>query len=438
MWKKVILILAIAVFQLVAGSGIFARADVALASGSVLVLDMEMGILPGTEEFLREAIDEAISIKASAIVIQLDTPGGMLGTSQAMIKDVFDSPVPIFVYVGPSGSTATSAGVFITMAAHVAAMAPGTSIGAAHPVQSSGEDVKDDMRAKVENMTVAMIQSITEQRGRNVDWVKKAIIESDSITENDALEKKVIDVVASDLNDLLRQVKGKKIKLAGKEVILDDLSKLPRIPFEISFKQYVLNILSNPVLVGILWMVAMAGLGIEFYHPGGILPGVVGAICLVLALAAYQIIPMNVSGIVLICLGAALIGAEFFMPSGIFAIGGIASIVFGSIYLIDTSIEPFLEVNRLQLGIFAVIIGSLMLSMVYAVLRVHQKQKETGQEGMIGDFVEVVDTFSNQGKVFTNGEYWDAKIESGIAEKGSKLKVKAVDGLTLILETQTT
>lgn len=404
----------------------------AAAEPFVAVMDMDMMILPGTAGYLDETIHESSELGAKAIVVKLDTPGGVLDTSQQMIQSIFKSPVPVMIYVSPAGSTATSAGVFITMAGHIAAMAPGTSIGAAHPVMGDGKDIEGDMRKKAENMTVAMVKSIADRRGRNIAWAEKAVKESASITEKEALKQGVVDLVAEDIDDLLRQARGREIRLESGPVILEDLSKLPKRLFSISYKYRALNVLANPNVAALLWLAATTGISLELYNPGVILPGVVGVICLVLALAVSQIIPVSQGAILLIVLGAILIGAELYTGSLVLGAGGVVAMVLGAMYLIDVSQAPGMEVAMELIVPVAALLGLLLLlvaSRAYSVLR---RQATTGDHGMVGQRGKVMETVAEHGRVFVNGEIWNACVNEGIIEKGAAVEVVAVkNGLTL-------
>ena len=403
--------------------------------GFVALMQANMLILPGTSEYLRTTIDKASRDGAKLIIVKLDTPGGMLNTTQEMIQDIFNSPVPIVIYVSPSGATATSAGVFITLAGHIASMAPGTSMGAAHPVTGEGKDIEGDMRQKAENMTIAMVKSISEQRGRNLTWAEEAVKESSSITEGEALKLGVVDVIAEDLDSLLKQIAGKTVKVKNLEEVLGDYSELERRVYEISFKQKTINTLSNPNVLALLWLAATTGLTIELYNPGLILPGVVGLICLIIALAMSQIIPITQGGVLLLLLGAAMVASELYVASGILGVAGIIAMVFGSIYLIDTVQAPGLSVNLHIIIPAAVIFGGIMLFLTDRLVRSAKKKKVTGEEGMVGQFAEAMVNFSSKGKVFVNGEVWNAVMSEGFAEKGDKLKITAVkEGLTLEVE----
>lgn len=391
-----------------------ARESAAQSGDHVAVVNMSMLILPGTSDYLEQSIHTAHEAGAKMLIVVLDTPGGMLTTSQQMIQMIFNAPLPVAIYVSPAGASATSAGVFITLAAHVASMAPGTSIGAAHPVTGEGKDIEGDMRKKAENMAVAMVKSIAEERGRNVQWVEKAIVESSSLTEREAVKSGVVDFVANDIDDLLKQSAGREIVVAGQKVRLEDYSGLPRRYLEISVKQRVVNVLANPTIAALLWLGATTGLSLELYNPGAILPGVVGIICLLLALAVSQVIPISQSGILLLITGVLLIGAELFVPSGLLGLGGVIAIVLGAIYLVDTGIAPDLAVDLYFVVPLAALLGIIMLAVVIAVARTSRRRFTTGHEGLIGAGGHVIAPISGSdgGKVFVNGEIWDA-VASG-------------------------
>lgn len=389
-------------------------------------IPIEMMILPGTAHFLDEALENAHSQGALVAVVTINTPGGMLQSSQEMIQTIFRASLPVILYVSPSGATATSAGVFITLAGHVAAMAPGTTIGAAHPVSGEGKDIEGDMRAKVENMTTAMVRSIAEVRGRNIAWAEKAVRESISVTDREALKEKVIDLVAVDIPTLLNQVQGLNVKVNGEVVELRDYSKFPIKRFEISARDTVINVLANPSVLALLWLGATTGISIELYNPGAILPGVIGAICLVLALAVSQVIPVSQGALLLLILGALMIALELFVTSGILGIGGVVSLVIGTLYLVDPVAAPGLAVDsKLLLGV-ASIVGLLLLTLVRLVVSSQRARAKTGSEGLIGARGEALGNISNSGKVRVNGEIWSASCQTGIIEKGSLVEVVAV------------
>jgi membrane-bound serine protease (ClpP class) len=304
--------------------------------GVVNLIVIDGSINPAVDDYIRENIGRAKAGGARALIIQLDTPGGLLESTRTIVKEMLAAQVPIIVYVAPSGGGAGSAGVFITMAAHVAAMAPGTNIGAAHPVAGGGQEVKGVMGEKIENFTASFSESIAQKRGRNAEWAIQAVRKSVAITESDALKKNVIDIVAKDIDDLLRQADGRKVDLDGKiQVLALKGAKVQR--HDMSLKQKVLNILADPNIAYLLMMAGLLGLYMEFSHPGVIFPGVAGAICLLLALASFQLLPLNYTGLALIGLGIALLVGEMFLPSfGVLGIGGIIALAMGSLLLFDT------------------------------------------------------------------------------------------------------
>jgi membrane-bound serine protease (ClpP class) len=405
---------------------------VAGAEPYVAVIDMNMMILPGTAAFLSTSIEEAAATGAKALVVRLSTPGGSLTSCQDMVQHIFSSPIPVIMYVSPSGGTATSAGVFITLAGHVAAMAPGTSMGSAHPVQGDGKDIEGDMRQKAEQMAIALVKSIADQRGRNVAWAEKAVKESSSITEKEALEMNVVDFVAEDVTAVLKKAAGKQVKVGQSMLTLDDLSALPQRTLEMSLKHKTLNVFANPTIAALLWLGATTGLSIELYNPGAILPGVVGVICLILALAVSEVLPINFVGVLLFVVGSLLIGLEFIVPSGILGIGGVIAIVLGAIYLIDVSQAPDLAVAYELIIPAALIFGGALLFVVRAGMKAMRRQASTGTEGLVGQRGRAIATFTSQGKVYVNGEIWDAACTQGIIEKGAEIEVTAVrEGLLL-------
>src|SRR5215471_15958094 len=266
-------------------------------------------INPAVDDFIRESIGRAKSNGARALIIQLDTPGGLLSSTRTIVKEMLGSPVPVMVYVAPSGAGAGSAGVFITMAAHVASMAPGTNIGAAHPVAGGGQEVKGVMGEKIENFTASFSEAIAQKRGRNAEWAIQAVRRSVSIAEKEALAKNVVDIVAKDVDDLLAQADGKKVEVDGHEQTL--ALKGARVErFEMGLKQKIINALSDPNIAYLLLMAGILGLYMEFSHPGVVFPGVAGAIALLLALTSFQLIPINYAGLALMVLGVALLVGE--------------------------------------------------------------------------------------------------------------------------------
>lgn len=397
---------------------------------------IDASINPAVGDFIHENIDQSAQEGALALIIQLDTPGGLLNSTKSIVKDMLGAPLPVLLYVSPSGAGAGSAGVFITLAGHIAAMAPGTTIGAAHPVASGGQNIEGDMREKIENFTVSFIESIAQRRGRNVEWAEKAVRESVSITEVEALEKNVVDFVATDVHDLLAQAGGRAVEVGSEKITLDFSAaqlgegRFNIVTVEMRLKHKVLNILADPNIAYLLMMAGMLGLYLEFSNPGLLLPGLAGGICLILALTAFQVLPINYTGLVLIGLGMALLIAEMFLPSfGILGVSGIAAFVLGSLFLFDTP-DAELAVDRgiifaasLAVGTFMFIVGSL-------AVRAWRRPVASGMEGLQGEIGEVRTPLTPQGKVWVHGEYWTAQSDEEI-EVGQKVQIVEIDHMIL-------
>ena len=405
-----------------------------LADSHVAILRMNMMILPGTSAYLERAVTEASQQGAKIAVVYLNTPGGILQTTQDMVQFMFQSPIPVAVYIAPQGATAASAGVFITMAAHVAVMGPGTSIGAAHPVQGDGKDIEGDMRQKAENMTVSMAKSISEQRHRNSAWVEKAIRESVSVTDAEAMKEKIVDFSASDVSELLKKAAGKEVVVQGKNVVLGDYAALPQQEYAPSTSEAALNLLANPSVAAILWLVATTGITIELYNPGLIFPGVVGVIALILGLVVSQTVPVNSGALMLLASGALMMLAELKIASGILGIGGVIAMTLGALYLVDTNMAPGLGVSLEVVLPIAIALGGFLLVIIFGLRRSLKVKINTGKEGMIGMTGQAQEAFTHSGLVFVNGAIWKAEMQHGSVEKGDSVKVKQVKGLTLIVE----
>jgi membrane-bound serine protease (ClpP class) len=386
-------------------------------------------INPAVHDFIREGISRARARGARALVIQLDTPGGLLESTQSIVKDLLGAPVPVIVYVAPSGAGAASAGTFITLAAHVAAMAPGTNIGAAHPVAGSGQEIKGVMGEKIENFTASFAETIAQKRGRNAEWAIQAVRKSVSITEKEAVKKNVIDIVANNIDDLLRQADGRKVDVDGKDVVL--ALKGARIErFEMSLKQKILDKLSHPNIAYLLMMAGILGLYMEFSHPGVIFPGVAGAICLLLAFISLQILPINYGGLVLMILGISLLIAEAFLPSfGVLGVGGTIALAFGSLLLIDTESSD-LAVDRSIIFTAVATVAAYSMAIGYLVLRTQKGKKTLGSEGLIGEIGEARTALNPTGRIFIHGEQWTAEGEGEIGA-GERVQVVGVDGMRL-------
>jgi len=405
---------------------------------TVDLIVVDAAINPAIADFIHEAISATQRNGARALIIELDTPGGLLESTKLIVKDLLGSPVPVIVYVAPSGAGAASAGVFVTMAANIAAMAPGTNIGAAHPVSGQGSDIGGDMREKVENFTVSLSKTIAQERGRNVEWAEKAVRESVSITEQEALKLHVIDIVAATRDELLQQVSQHEVTVQGTKRTLD-LAGATVVTQEMSLKQKFLNIVANPNVAYLLMMAGLLGLYVEFTHPGVFFPGVAGGICLLLGMAALQVLPINYSGLALIGLGLGLLISELFVPSfGILGVGGIVAFVLGSLLLFDTP-DSTLAVDRTIVYAAAGTFGGFTVLVSYLVIRSQRRKPSLGSEGLVGEIGDVKQQIapgSSRGKIFVHGEYWNAVADQTI-EVGTRVEVVRVDGMCLTVRPQT-
>lgn len=400
------------------------------AAGEVVFVKVDGVINPVTAGFINDAITEASGKKASALVIELDTPGGLDLSMRDIVKGMLSSDLPVVVFVAPAGSRAASAGVFITYAASVAAMAPGTNIGSAHPVSMGGK-MDEVMSKKVENDAVAYIKGVATKRGRNAEWAEKAVRESVNVTAEEALKLGVIDMLATTREDLLEKLDGRKAPVASGVV---ELSTRGAVVTEMgmSLRYRVLNAISNPNVAYILMMVGMMGLYFELANPGAIFPGVIGALCLVLAFYAFQTLPINYAGLLLIGLGVIFFIVELMIVSyGLLTIAGIVSIVLGSLMLFDSP-APYFNISVwVILPAVMLMVAVIAGAMMYA-LKMHRRKPVSGKEELIGATGVASDGFggSLEGKVFIEGEYWEAVAE-GPVEKGDRVEVLEVKGLEL-------
>ena len=417
----------------------------ALAPGYVLqaaeekrvvdVITINEVITPPIGEYILKSIKQAAESGSEAIVIQLDTPGGLDLSMRDIIKECLNASVPVIVYVSPSGARAASAGVLITISAHVAAMAPGTNIGAAHPVAMGMGKADETMMEKVENDAVAYGRGIAEQKGRNADWIEEAIRKSVSVTAEEALKLKVIDLIAADMADLLAKIDGREVKLAsGTKVLNTKGAELNRK--EMGFREKVLITISNPNIAYILFLLGLAGLYFEFSSPGVVLPGIIGGISLILAFFAFQTLPVNYAGILLIIFAVILFIAEIKVVShGVLTMGGVVSLVLGSIMLFESP-DPALRVSWSVLVPTVAIVSLFFIAVISIAVRAQMRKVLTGGEGMIGAVGETASEVFGRGKVIIRGEYWDACSKAPIG-KGRPVKVVRVHGLKIEVEEET-
>jgi membrane-bound serine protease (ClpP class) len=404
-------------------------ASSAANSELVYVATYEGVINPVAAEYINHVLTEAQEGTAAAVVIRLDTPGGLDTSMRLIIKDITSSPVPVIVYVAPSGGRAASAGVFILYAAHIAAMAPSTNVGAAHPVAMGGGEMDAVMKEKVENDAAAYIKSIAEKRGRNIKWAEEAVRKSVSVTEREALGLKVIDLIADDVPSLLAAVDGRQVITgAGKIVLHTKGALLKDLPM--GWRLEALKALSDPNIAFILMTLGTIGLLAELYNPGAILPGIVGAISLILAFYSLQTLPVNYAGVLLIILGIVLFILEIkVMSYGLLSLGGLASLIFGALLLVKTD-APFLRVSLSFIIPTAVLVGTVLMTLTWIAVKTKRRHSVTGAEGMVGTIALAKTDVAPRGRVFVHGEIWEAVSDEPIRE-GEEARIKAVSGLTL-------
>ena len=412
---------------------VVAFAPARAATPRVHMLQVQGAIVPVVADYIQRGIDQAEAEGASALIIELDTPGGLVTSSQKIIQSFLASEVPIVVYVSPAGGWAGSAGAFITIAAHVAAMAPGTFIGAAHPVSigPQGESDTDDiMEEKTVNALASSIKSIAEQRHRNVEVAEDMVRKSVAKTDREALELGVIDLRSQNLTELLDQLDGRQVTMDGDVLITLSTQGAVIERVDMTGRENILLTLSNPNIAYLLLSLAMLGIFLEFSNPGAILPGVFGAIALFLALYSLGTLQANYAGILLIVLGFGLFLTELFvLSSGILTAGGIISLAFGSLILFSGT--PALAINPFLIAGVVVGVAAVFLLVVGAVVRSHRRPQISGREGMGGKMATVKTPLDPDGTVSVHGEIWQARLDSGRAGAGEDVEVTRVDGLRL-------
>ncbi len=403
------------------------------AANSIVKIRVDDTIQPITAEYIDRAIEHARQTNADAVLIELSTPGGLLDSTRTIIQTILASPVPVIIYVAPSGARAASAGFFILEAADVAAMAPGTNTGAAHPVTLGGEKMDDTMKTKIENDSAAFMRSYVGPRGRNVQLAETAVRESKSWTDQEALQQHLIDVVARDQNDLLHQLDGRTIKrfdgkTAKLHLVGDSIDELP-----MTLKQRILNFLLDPNIAFLVLAVGALALYAEFNHPGAIVPGVVGVVFILLALFALNLLPTRYASLTLILAAFVLFALEAkFATHGILGLGGIVLLTLGGLLLVDGPIPQMRVQLWTALGV-SVPLGLITVFLMTIALRARRSKVVTGLQGMIGAVGEARTDIDPEGKVFVQGELWNAHARSRVG-LGEHVVVRKVDGLELEVE----
>jgi membrane-bound serine protease (ClpP class) len=421
-------------------------ADLVTENCEVWVMEIDGVINPVATSYIHENIKGAAEADAECLIIQLDTPGGLMNSMRDIIKDILNADIPIVIYVSPRGAQSASAGVFITVAAHVAAMAPGTNIGAAHPVNlgggggpfGGGKPDSTSLKASMEKVTndaVAQIRSLAQQRGRNEEWVEKAVRESVSITETEAVDLNVVDLVAGDLDELIEYLDGKVIELAdGEKRLSTHAARIVKRPM--GFHRKILDIISDPNIAYLLMILGFYGLFFEIRSPGAIFPGVLGGIFLILAFFAFQVLPINYAGLALIIVAIILFILEISITSyGLLTIGGLISMVLGSLMLFNVSEAPK-ALFSVSLSVIIPVVIVTALFVIFAVtfvVKAHKHKPTTGREGIIGETGYAATDLKNIGSVMVHGEIWKARATEPIA-KDAPIIVKAIDKMVVVVE----
>jgi membrane-bound serine protease (ClpP class) len=403
----------------------------ASAQSEVYILSINGTINPAVSDYITMGIDKANEANAECVIVKLNTPGGLLKSTRIIVSEFLSSKVPVIVFVTPGGAQAASAGVFITMAANIAAMTPGTNIGAAHPVTMQGQ-MDSTMSEKVTNDAAAFIRTISEKRKRNIKWAEEAVRNSVSLTENEALKKNVINLIATNLNDLLQKVDGKEVQTSDGENIIDT-KNVKIINYDMNFSQKLLNILSDPNISYILFMLGLYGLLFEIFNPGAIFPGVIGGICIILAFYAMHTLPINYAGLALIIFAVILFILEIKIVShGILMTGGIISLILGSIMLIDVkSAWGILTISWHVIAMFVVITVLFFFIAIGLGIRALKRKPATGEEGIIGEIGKAITALNPNGLVRVHGEIWDAESLDSKIESGNRIIIEQVNNLKL-------
>ncbi len=403
------------------------------ASQRVVILTLSDSIQPASLRYLERGLATADAGGAAVAIIELNTPGGLLTSLRQMTTAITTAKRPVVVYVTPSGAQAASAGFFLLMAADVAAMAPGTNAGAAHPVAGEGAELSKTMAEKVTNDASALIRSLADQRGRPSEWAEKAVRKSLSYTEREALEKKLIEVVANDRGELLKWLNGREIKRFDGRIEKLDTSAPEIVVVGPSAGDKLLSVIAHPNIAYLLLLLGMVGIYFELSHPGVILPGVLGGVSILLALFALSVLPVNYVGVLLILLGIGFFVAEVKVASyGLLTVAGLTSFVLGSLMLIRSPF-PALRVGLAVVLPTACVVAFVVIFLLMRVLRSRRERPITGVEGLVGEIGEAVVTLGPDGKVFVHGEFWDATSHSAVAA-GGRVRVLRVDGKRLVVE----
>ena len=408
-----------------------ASLSVNAANQSVKVLHVEGTIVPIIADYLDRGISQAEEEKATACIIELNTPGGLMEPTEKIVERILNARVPVIVYVSPKGAWAASAGTFITLSGHIAAMIPGTTIGAAHPVSAGGEEIPEEQMKKITEFSAKWMETIAQERGRNIEEAKLAVTESKSFTDVDALENNLIDIRAEDLASLLAEIDGQKVTLVGGEEVVLDTEDFVLDRTEMTFVERFLQMISHPNIAYILLSVGSLGIIAEIYSPGAIFPGITGAICLLLAFYALNVLDAFWGGILLIILAFGLfIGEALTATFGLFTAGGIAALVLGSLILFPGQPAMF-QVDPWLIAIVVILVTVVVAFVMQRVIQAHRRQAKTGREELVGKTAVVKQDLDPEGMVFFKGERWEAVADKGQIKAGEEVIITKVDGLIL-------
>jgi membrane-bound serine protease (ClpP class) len=430
MIKGVFKALRLAFFVAILAAGLVSS-NIGAATPAIEILRVEGTIVPVVADYIDRGIEQAEDKGSTLVIIELNTPGGLLDSTEKIVQKIMNANIPVIVYVAPKGAWAASAGTFITLAANIAAMTPGTTIGAAHPVSGGGEEIPEEQMKKITEFSAKWMRTIAQERGRNIEEAELAVTESKSFTDVDALEANLIDLRADNLQSLISEINGMKVTLAsGEEVVIDTEGHLLEIN-EMSFIERFLHAISDPNIAYILLSIGSLGIIAEIYSPGMFFPGIIGAISLLLAFYSLGVLDANMGGILLILLAFGLFIGELLTTTfGIFTVGGITALVLGSLLLFPQQ-GPLFQIDPLLIAGVVITIAVVFAFVMQRIVRVYRRQARTGREELVGKTAVVKEALDPEGTVFFKGERWTAISEKEQVEAGEEVIIAAVDGLIL-------
>lgn len=430
MMKRILKAFRLAFFVAILVAGLVSN-SISAATPAIEILRVEGTIVPVIADYIERGIEQAEANGSAAVIIELNTPGGLLGSTEKIVQTIMNADIPVIVYVAPKGAWAASAGTFITLAAHIAAMTPGTTIGAAHPVSGGGAEIPEEQMKKITEFSAKWMKTIAQERGRNIEEAELAVTESKSFTDVDALAANLIDLRADNLQDLISEINGMTVTLASGEEVVLDFDSFMLATNEMTFIERFLHAISDPNIAYILLSIGSLGIIAEIYSPGMFFPGILGAISLLLAFYSLGVLDANMGGILLILLAFGLFIGELLTATfGIFTIGGIIALVLGSLLLFPQQ-GPLFQVSPWLIASVVITITVVFSFVMQRIVRAYRRQARTGREELIGKTVLVKEALKPEGTIFFKGERWTAISEKEPVEAGEEVIITAVDGLTL-------